>query len=320
MWSGDNFEALRRESGVNLDVISEATGIPKSSLCAYTQGRVAPSLSALMSIADYFAVPLDYLVGRMPKDKAKELVEHYSQTFMELRKAPYEAYLSGRRQMKKTGGKYGEGPWPYNLLDDIFNEPWEEVLNADQKDGLCYAISTLDERTRACLYRYYCDGKTLDKVGTEHGITRERVRQIISRACAMLRKPSSAIYIKLGYEAASECVRLNEAARRLADVERRLDAKQGALEQRQKALDRWDTALKECADEREEITLNDLDLTVRAYNILRRKGARNLRDVAEILDSGKFNTFRGVGRTTLEEVVVKVSNITGKDYGEVYGI
>ena len=52
-------------------------------------------------------------------------------------------------------------------------------------------MSVLDEREIAILWRRYRDGLTLDKVGIEHNLTRERTRQIEKEALRKLRGVSA---------------------------------------------------------------------------------------------------------------------------------
>ena len=45
-------------------ITSELCGLPKNALQKYERGEVAPGVSALIKIADYYGVSVDFLLGR----------------------------------------------------------------------------------------------------------------------------------------------------------------------------------------------------------------------------------------------------------------
>jgi len=49
--------------------LSIDTGIPQSTICDWRKGVSFPKISALITIADYFDVSIDYLVGRTKSKK-----------------------------------------------------------------------------------------------------------------------------------------------------------------------------------------------------------------------------------------------------------
>ena len=55
---------LMAEHCVTAKEVSTATGIAASSFTEWKKGRSKPKTEALVSIADYFGVSLDYLTGR----------------------------------------------------------------------------------------------------------------------------------------------------------------------------------------------------------------------------------------------------------------
>lgn len=50
-------------------VVSELCGLNRSSIRRYERGEMEPSAKALMAIADYFGVSVDYLLGRTENPK-----------------------------------------------------------------------------------------------------------------------------------------------------------------------------------------------------------------------------------------------------------
>ncbi len=79
--------------------------------------------------------------------------------------------------------------------DELAPDPFRLIAESARRRELVKAIETLDDRERiVVVLRYGLDAeppRTLSDVGTILGITRERVRQIESRALGKLRHPSS---------------------------------------------------------------------------------------------------------------------------------
>ena len=75
----------------------------------------------------------------------------------------------------------------------------DEVFNSDQqlKDGLVSIMSVLDERERQIVEDYYgISGtpRTLEDIGSDFNLTKERVRQIKEKALRKLRNESSSLF------------------------------------------------------------------------------------------------------------------------------
>ena len=81
------------------------------------------------------------------------------------------------------------------VTDTEAEDPFAVIADGARRDELTRALATLDEREQMVLrLRYGLDGKqprTLSDVGDRLGITRERVRQIETRALGKLRHPST---------------------------------------------------------------------------------------------------------------------------------
>ena len=79
--------------------------------------------------------------------------------------------------------------------DESSEDPFTRVADASRREHLVRALGTLDEREQIVLVlRYGLDAeppRTLSDVGSTLGITRERVRQIETRALGKLRHPST---------------------------------------------------------------------------------------------------------------------------------
>ncbi len=78
---------------------------------------------------------------------------------------------------------------PGELADESSN-PADLALDADMVETLLHHIDALPERTAKAVRLYFgigCQPKTLAAVGSEIGITRERVRQLVQDAIRQLR-------------------------------------------------------------------------------------------------------------------------------------
>ena len=58
---------LRENKGITQKQLSEETGMSFQSISFYEHGEREPGVKALISLADYFNVSIDYLVGRSDK-------------------------------------------------------------------------------------------------------------------------------------------------------------------------------------------------------------------------------------------------------------
>lgn len=61
---GKNLKSLRKEYEITQVTLCKATNIEQSTLAGYETGKNTPKLDILLSLANYFNVTLDYLVGR----------------------------------------------------------------------------------------------------------------------------------------------------------------------------------------------------------------------------------------------------------------
>ena len=58
------FSALRSQKGVSLAAVGVFLGVTDEAVRLLEKGKRSPSFEVLCALADYFDVPLDYLVGR----------------------------------------------------------------------------------------------------------------------------------------------------------------------------------------------------------------------------------------------------------------
>lgn len=64
-----NYEKLLEMSGKKTADVCRATGISSGAMSDWKKGRSAPKAENLRKIADFFGVPVDYIInGEMPKE------------------------------------------------------------------------------------------------------------------------------------------------------------------------------------------------------------------------------------------------------------
>jgi RNA polymerase primary sigma factor len=93
-------------------------------------------------------------------------------------------------------GDDGDGAFG-DVIEDAHSVPAEDLVEySELRESMRTALATLTEREAGVLRMRYglADGRrrTLDEVGRSYGLTRERIRQIETRALAALRTPARA--------------------------------------------------------------------------------------------------------------------------------
>lgn len=171
--------------------------------------------------------------------------------------------------------------YPDNLLYDIFGCEWEYPHPGDFDGSLEYVLRTLTERERRVLDFRYKDGLTLEEIGKRFCVTRERARQIYARALRKLCNPQRLNYLKYG---------VSGVIRRKSE-----SAREAALASLPKH------------DKPEDITLEELVLSVRSYNCLKRAGMNTLRDVSE-MTFDELCHVRNLGKKSIDEICAVLTN------------
>ena len=63
---------LRKEKGISLVSLGEHLGVTDEAVRLLEKGKRSPSFEVLCSLADYFGVSIDYLVGRTDKPEVNK--------------------------------------------------------------------------------------------------------------------------------------------------------------------------------------------------------------------------------------------------------
>ena len=324
---------LKDRAGLSLAQLSEATGLSTAGLQAYCAGRWEPSLRTAAAISDYLCVPLDVLFGMQDEGVVERVLQDYGKSFMQLRRRDYEYTI---RSGKKRGGSFVakgssiNAPWPYNLLDDVImlrpdhrkgitspDRCWQELLEPDQEAALQYALSTLTEKEQTFIRGYYEEDKSLEEIGQAHGLTRERVRQVLAKAVRKLRHPARLKLIQYGLEGYEHMTANRKRREQLEAEDRELDELEQEIAQRRAFLE-GAVPLPEKTDNKGSIPVEMLGLTVRSYNCMKRAGCRTLDDVVSLAKDGELLKIRNLGRKCLSEILLIVREMSGEDYRVIY--
>jgi transcriptional regulator with XRE-family HTH domain len=85
---GKRIEQLMKMRGVTKYRVSKDTGIPYTTLSQIISGRTKdPQVSVLQALADYFEVPLDYLLGQSARAIVEERMEELGMSLEDLASA-----------------------------------------------------------------------------------------------------------------------------------------------------------------------------------------------------------------------------------------
>jgi len=315
-FDGTRLKNIREMLGLPIHAVAEATGLGVSSIVNYERSKTLPGTPALLTFADFYRVPVDYLLGRT------DMLGDPSAAFLEARKEAYEKWLIGGRAQIRAANY--QPPYPYNLLIAITGEEPEEMLTEDHLNGLEHAISTLSEREQKMIRLYFQEEKSLEDVGREMNVTRERVRQVIAKGERKLRDRNRFAYIEEGFEGCrlkEEENSLELKIRRINELHDELDMLEKALEERKEELSSAEAGneikLGHLADNTE---LDMLELSVRSYNCLNRADLKTLGAICEAAENGELIHVRNLGKKSLIEILRVIEDRTGLSYFHIYNM
>lgn len=183
------------------------------------------------------------------------------------------------------------GMWPYNLAEEVSgkskgSEEAEAFVRRTYAPGLLEEVEKLGDRQELVITLRYRSYLTLEDVAKELHVTRERVRQIEAKAIRILRSRES----------------LNHWL--LVPMERLLEAQRERDELKLKLITLGRTEDLEPEPKLKSVGIDEMDLSVRAYNCLKRAGVNTLEDLQKI-NQKDLMKVRNMGRKSLEEIIAK---------------
>lgn len=181
----------------------------------------------------------------------------------------------------------------YKDILDISDEDIVKVpIPLDLKDGIEYVLQQLNEKEQFILRNRYGlndseETKTLEEIGNNLNVTRERVRQIETKAIHKCRTSNNLPYIRLGKELAE------------LDIKTRKELLQNEITNKQNNLPNNTHKSNILV---EDIKIENLDLSVRSYNALVNANIHTLKELLELEITDLFS-IRNLGKTSIVELI-----------------
>lgn len=193
--------------------------------------------------------------------------------------------------------------WPYNLVMDLNEDSTKRQLDLDNLPddfdaSLTYVLTLRAQkcpRSVEMLMKYYGEKISYDNIACAYGLTKERIRQIISHERELLLKPCNRKFLESG------------VYNLIADTTNRGYDRGYA--------DGYTIGHEEGMARREPrpmkhprvMELDDLDLSVRAHNVLWRAGKRNVLDILA-MSYEDLMRLRNAGVKTVTEIITCLEN------------
>lgn len=195
--------------------------------------------------------------------------------------------------------------YPYNLIKDLELEPCECFEHFNERLEFLLQKFVITDREEKIIRLYYIDGKTFEEIGKEFGVTRERIRQIQTKAIKKLK-----LFAKYFY-GGKWCL-MEDLAKE--EYQKYLET--------QKSYWKYESAKQYILQYESGIFLpikeqkiDNLDLSMRSYNCLKRAGIRTIGDLLELNYNDLFK-IRNMGRKSMKEVLDKIHDLGLKFRGE----
>ena len=177
--------------------------------------------------------------------------------------------------------------WPYNLSMAIVEDIDKAFMCT--LPGICKALNTIPPDALEMIILYFKDGMTYQRIAELNGCSREGVRQKVKKGLHCLKHPLryNMIYT-VSIPTHFKVVKENAALKgKIRKYEIQLNT-------------------KNADKELENISIEDLDLSVRSYNCLKRAGIDNLKQLLA-KDEDDLYRIKNLGMTSLREIKEKVA-------------
>lgn len=246
----------------------------------------------------------------------KKYVVHYSNTFIQTKrvfntldealnyKAICDDFINKARFHKQTKTQATAktmldfSEYPENLLHAIGINPddyqnyFEEIL-PNFEENWQKASEILNERELHILMLRYKNYKALEEIGKSFGLTRERIRQLESKAIRKLKHPMRINFLVKGKEKL-ELISHEEMEEIRQEVREKL-----TLEEAYRIIAEYEE--KEFHIEEKKEKIEELDLSVRAYNCLKRARIDTIGELCEMTIE-KMMKVKNLGKKSLKEI------------------
>lgn len=194
--------------------------------------------------------------------------------------------------------------YPGNLLIAIEGDTGREIpakLTDDNYAGLQYALSTLEERERMILVERYGEGKVRAEIGGAIGISRERVRQIETKAIRKLRGVRNWRFITLGVAGYFKRIATSEYNKGYSSGYQKgyEDGAADTAKGMSKIFDSYPVMRR---------PIESLNLSIWAHNCLIAAQCTTVGDVARLSEE-KISTMRNFGKISADEVARAITGL-----------
>ena len=234
-----------------------------------------------------------------------------------------KARLQKKQSMKEFNKNTDHLEYPETLLAQLditpeaFGNYYDEIVpNFNENIKRILDKEMFSDRERYCLMAYYKDVRDLEDIGKSLDVTRERIRQIIGKAIRKLKHPTNRDMLLQGKDK-FELISINEKEEIIKEFKEKIGYDLiiewiGNHEITEELLDVCHSIINTYNNNKpkgkEETPIEDLDLSVRSYNCLKRWGINTLKDLTSMTRDGMMKV-RNLGRKSLKEVESKLKEI-----------
>ena len=298
-WSPDILNKLIEASGKTYDQIAADAGIGRSTLNKIINHWYPPSADILISLANYFGVTVDLLCGQVSDEALANILIVYPEYFTGLLRCSYE------KSLESAPRKIPEGYisiWPYNLLDDVLQEPVSFIMTDDRIDGLYDALDMLSDREKEWTILSYRDGMANSEIAKMYDRSSNRVMQVLHKAVRKLRHPARMRLILDGVKGSQA---IDEERSMISNQKRKLIQERKELEELRKDVE--DLRNRPPIDPLDApLDIGDMDLSVRSFNCLMRADFKTMRQLLNRISAGELYLVRNLGVKSIKEVLQKL--------------
>ena len=315
------FKQLMKKSHMGITETAQALNITQKTLRMYLDGQTQPSLGAVIRMSDFYAVPIDVLLGRCTQEQFDNVISNYEESFMTLRRMSFEKYLCAIHKKSEKNHFHNckqknELPYPYNLISAIRgDEPIDFPLNQNNINALNDALAGLYEREELVLKKHYKQGLSLAEIAEFYNVTRERIRQIIKSALRKLGQPETLTPILKRFHSFEE---IDKYAKEQMTL---IDKKQQALKQ---LITSASNEITSCPKPEPsvlsammDVPITNLPLSVRAFNRLKQNDIKTMGAILMKLndDPASLYKLRNMGQKTYDDILIMLDKtLNTKNY------
>jgi len=224
-----------------------------------------------------------------------EIFNKMYETLEEAEKAVFEI---------KSHNKVSNFDYPLDFIELLFGDDEKIDISYIEEhfdENIKYLLNTITEREARIVTARLIEGYTLESVGFQEGVTRDRIRQIEAKAIRKLRLPSRLYIMRYGKEVIDLQDDIKKLTVELSKKKKELiDAINNPFEIELTEEEMMLSTLSQKID--------NLDFSVRTYNCLKRGGIETLSQLVQstIHDIQKI---RNLGNRSLKEIIYKLNDM-----------